>query len=180
MQIELAQLASELGTTDRTLRRALRQGLIQANRPSQRTLDIGVAEQSYLRRHWSGLAALRGALRTEPSISLAVLFGSRARGDAHDGSDVDILVSFRAGADRREIGGRLTTAIDLPVRLVSLDDADPFPILLSEIVRDGRVLVDREGGWPELKARAATIDRAAKRERKRIENEFASTFKRAA
>ena len=40
------------------------------------------------------VADLRRALRTEPNVRLAVLYGSLARGDEDAGSDLDLLVSL--------------------------------------------------------------------------------------
>ena len=44
---------------------------------------------------WSLLSALRRALRTEPNVRLAVVYGSFARGDDVSDSDLDLLVSLR-------------------------------------------------------------------------------------
>src|SRR5438270_4826625 len=93
--MSLRTLAGELETTDRTLRRAFRQGMFRATRPSARKLDLPLAERVYLRRAWPLLSSLRGALRTEPSVGLAVLFGSRARGDERAESDVDLVLELR-------------------------------------------------------------------------------------
>ncbi len=169
-------MADELRTTDRTLRRAVREGLVRAERPSPRKLDIALAERVYLRRAWPFLARLRGVLRTEPGISLAVLFGSRARGDEHPNSDVDLLVRLRDGADRWSLASRVSDRVGLRVQLVSLEDAEDAPLLLAEVLREGRVIVDRDGGWGALLQRRTAVERAAARERRRIDAEFASLF----
>ena len=135
-----------------------------------------MAERAYLHRAWPLLAGLREALRTEPALSLAVLFGSRARGDDHPGSDVDLLVCLRGAANRREIASRLAERLGLRVQIVTLDDAKSAPLLLAEVMREGRVLIDRTGEWPDLLRQRNRIDRAAERERRRIDHEFAATF----
>ena len=76
-------------------RRAVVQDLLRAERPSPRTLEIPVKEREFLRRSWQLLSLLRKALRTEPTVALAVLFGSAARGEMHSESDVDVLVALR-------------------------------------------------------------------------------------
>jgi predicted nucleotidyltransferase len=148
MRTRLVELAAELGTTDRTLRRALQQGLVRARRDSPRTLDVAASERAYLRRAWALLSSLRRALRTEPGVTLAVLFGSRARGDDRPGSDVDLLLDLRAGTDRRAVAARLSDQTGLRVRVLTLDDAWRAPLVLAEVLRDGRALVDRDAQWP--------------------------------
>lgn len=176
MNVTLSTLAAELATTDRTLRRAVDQGLLKAHRPSPRKLDMSVKERAFLRQSWPLLRGLREAFRTEPAVALAVLFGSRARGDGHPRSDVDVLVDLREGADKRAIASRLSGRLQHRVQLVTREEAEKTPLLLAEILRDGRVLVDREGLWPELNSRAPSIQKAADRERQRVAREFAESF----
>jgi predicted nucleotidyltransferase len=172
----LPALAEELQTTDRTLRRAVSQGLVRAERPSPRTLTLPVAERVYLRAGWQLLSALRAALRTEPAVRLAVLFGSRARGDHRPDSDVDLIVVLGDPSKRFDLRERLESVLDLPVQLVLADDATRAPLLIEQVVLEGRVLVDRENGWAELTRRRAAIHRAAARERRRIDEEFHTAF----
>jgi predicted nucleotidyltransferase len=176
VQTSLSELAEELGTTDRTLRRAVQQGLLRARRPSPRTVDVPLAERVYARRSWSLLSSLREALRTEPAVSMAVLFGSRSRGDDHALSDVDVLVRLRRDADPHALAARLSERVGHRVQAVMLDDAGQKPLLLAEIVREGRVLVDRDGAWSALLAQHDRIERAARREQRRIDDRFAAAF----
>ncbi len=176
MRTNLAELADELETTDRTLRRAVQQGLLRGHRPSPRTLDLQLAERVYARRAWPLLSSLREALRTEPAVSTAVLFGSRARGDDHPLSDIDLLVHLRGDVDPHEIATRLSERGGHRVQVVLLEDARQKPLLLAEIIREGRVLVDRDGTWPALLAERSRIERAARRERRRIDERFAAAF----
>lgn len=172
----LPSLAEELRTTDRTLRRAVEQGLIRASRPSPRRLELPPAERVYLRANWQTLARLRSALRTEPGVALAVLFGSRARGDHRPNSDVDVLVALKDSSKRRRLVERVESALGVPVQLVVLEDAQRAPLLMDEVVREGRVLVDRVGAWPTITRRREEIRRAATRERRRIDDEFETIF----
>ena len=176
METNLQGLAAELQTTDRTLRRAVAQGLLRAERPSPRKLDISLAERVYLRRSWALLSSLREAMRTEPNVSFAALFGSRARGVEDDASDVDLLVALREGADRWVLADRLSERVGVDVQIVDLDDALAAPLLLAEALREGRVLVDRDAVWPSLTRRLPQIERDAASERARIAEEFERAF----
>ena len=145
---QLTNIATALSTTDRTLRRAASQGLIRVERDSARRQRIPLREQRYLQTHWPLLRDLRAALRTEPSVRVAVLFGSAARGDDDRDSDVDIAVELRT-YDALALSGiedRLSRAIGRRVDLRPLPDARGHAMLWSEILLHGRVLVDRKGG----------------------------------
>jgi predicted nucleotidyltransferase len=176
----LPELAAELEANDRTLRRAAELGLLRLNRPSPRKVNVPIAERIYLRRHWRFLSDLREALRTEPAVAFAVLFGSRARGDERVDSDVDLIVGFRHRSDRREVEARLSRRLDLAVHIVKFEDARVAPRLLAEVIREGRVIVDREGAWSRLTVDRDRIAQAASRETRRINSEFERTFQSAA
>ncbi len=176
MKVGLVTLAAELATTDRTLRRAVAEGLLRAERPSPRKLEIPVKEREFLRRSWHLLSLLRRAFRTEPTVALAVLFGSAARGEMHSESDVDILVALREGADARALASRLSERVGLRLQLVTLEDAQRAPLLLAEVLREGRVLVDREHRWPRLRQQRSKVERAAAAERDRVDREFSELF----
>lgn len=174
--MNLAQdLARDLGTTDRSIRRALNDGLIRGERPSPRKMLVPARERVYLRAHWSLLSGLRRALRTEPNVKLAVLYGSFARGEADPDSDVDVLVELvrddapRAAALRR----RLELVVGREVGLARLPVVESgSPLLLAEVLKEGRVLVDRADRWAGLRARRASIERRARRA---YEQEMAAT-----
>ncbi|HEX3391067.1 MAG TPA: nucleotidyltransferase domain-containing protein, partial [Solirubrobacteraceae bacterium] len=110
---------------------------------------------------------LRAALRTEPNVSLAVLFGSVARGDDYAGSDVDVLVGLREPGLKNLVAmtRRLDRRTELPLEVVALEDALRRPALMVEILRDGRVLVDRDGTWQKLRAEVADFDAQARERR---------------
>jgi predicted nucleotidyltransferase len=161
----LDDLARELGLSERTLRRAVASGTIRAERPSPRRLRLSEDEREWVLRHWPTVARLREELRTEPSVRLAVLFGSSARGREHRRSDVDLLVELDAPTRDQlaRLEERLSSAADREVRLVSARDTRGSPGLLADALRDGRVLVDRDGLWPRLKRREPSVRRAAER-----------------
>lgn len=161
---ELDLLALDLGANSRTLRRAARRGAIRVHRVSPNKPTIDLAERRYLDAHWPLLAKLARALRTEKNVRLAVLFGSAARGDDRPGSDVDLLVDLADYGRRLPIARlelRLEEALGRPVQVVALRDAQASPALLSEAVADGRVIVDRDGGWLRLKRRKPRLRRLA-------------------
>lgn len=160
---ELALLAEELGTTDRTLRRAVAEGLIRAERPSPRTIELTAAERAYLRRGWIRLAALRRVLRTEPNVETAVLFGSVARGTDHEGSDIDLLVALRNDdlAAAIQLEARLEERLGAKVQVTRFTDARGSSALLAEVLRDGRVLVERGESWARLRRRERRVLREA-------------------
>jgi len=163
---DLARLSAALDTSERTLRRAAAAGLVRADRLSERRLRVPDAERRYLTSHWPVLSGLRAALRTEPNIRLAVLFGSTARGDDGPRSDVDVLVWVRSPGRFRlmELEDRLSTSVGRRVELVRLSDAKRDPVLLSEVIADGRLLVDRDNLWPRLAADRHAIRDQAERE----------------
>jgi predicted nucleotidyltransferase len=164
---ELALLAREVGVHERTLRRAVTEGSLRAVRPSPRTLDMPLSEREYVRRSWKLLSALRTALRTEHNVRFALLFGSAARGTSTPGSDVDVLVALRDPRLERivELSAKLTAATGRRVDVVRLDDAQTEPSFLADVIADGRVLVDREGLWPRLRSREASLRRVGRRGR---------------
>jgi predicted nucleotidyltransferase len=150
----LRSLARHLDIPERTLRRAAAEGLLRGRRVSPRRFETSLREEAYLRRHWPLLSDLRAALRTEPNVRLAVLFGSQATGDATNRSDIDILVGLSDASAARvaELTGRLERRLDRDVQLVRLRDAEDDPSLMADALDKGRVLVDRERRWAELKA----------------------------
>ena len=105
----LANLAREVGVTERTLRRAVNEGALRANRPSPRKLELSLSEDLYVRSHWPLIAKLRATLRTERNVRFAMLFGSAARGEDTGRSDVDVIADLRDSSFDRV----LDLAVDL-------------------------------------------------------------------
>jgi len=162
----LHDLAGELRVSERTLRRAVADGTIRGSRPSVRRLTISQGERDWVLRYWPMIARVRAALRTEPSVRLAVLFGSRARGRDHGRSDLDVLLELDGASPGRlaALEERLTAVAGQDVQLVWLGDAQGSASLMAEVLRDGRVLVDRAGLWPRLKRRERRVVEAARRQ----------------
>jgi predicted nucleotidyltransferase len=167
---DLDLLALELSVNGRTLRRAAGRGTIEIRRHGERRSEVSVAEAEYLRRHWALLAALVRELRTVPYVRLAVVFGSAARGELREHSDLDVLVRLAGGGlvRRASLLERLEEAGGRAVQLVELDDAVEAPLLLADVLRDGRVLVDRDGDWPRLKRGEQSLRRRSARAERQL------------
>ncbi|HET9677747.1 MAG TPA: nucleotidyltransferase domain-containing protein [Solirubrobacterales bacterium] len=166
---ELELLAQQVGANERTLRRALSQGALRAERPTPRKLKISAAEKRYLRRSWKLLSALRTALRTEQNVRFALLFGSAARGEDSPASDIDLLVEMRDPSLARiaDLEAKLEALIGRRVDVLALDDARGSSRLLAEALAEGRVLVDRENRWPQLHGEARALRRHARDDTRR-------------
>jgi predicted nucleotidyltransferase len=171
--LALAQIAKTLGTGERTLRRAIADGTIHVAPGASRPLLLTPEEAEYLRRHWGELGGLRQLLRTEPNVALAVVFGSFARGEEQPDSDLDIVVALRRpdplGLER--LRGRLQPHLNRSLQVIALADVERSPSMMYELLRDGRVLVDREDRWTGLQARRSSVARAARAEGRRIEDD---------
>jgi predicted nucleotidyltransferase len=163
--VELAVLADELGVDGRTLRRAAADGTIRYERASARRQRVSEDERRYLGEHWQLLSALRSALRTEPNVRLAVLYGSAARGDDVADSDVDLLVSLcedRADAAVK-LAVRVERAIGRDVDVARLNRVrDTAPLLLLQAIDEGRLVLDRDEEWSDLKTDRSEIAQRAR------------------
>lgn len=83
-------------------------------------------------------------LRSNPLVVLAFLFGSRGRGKARDGSDVDVAVYLRPPYTPRDVAtiwSRLEDITRTGVDLVVLNDAPPG---ISWSAMTGKVLVNKD------------------------------------
>jgi predicted nucleotidyltransferase len=104
---------------------------------------------------------LNRVLSTRPQVRLALLFGSRARGSEHPGSDVDVAV-LAPGEDLLALGSQLSQAVGTTVDLVSLED--PGFALLEELVRDSVPIYEAAAGngarWRSHALSELDLDRA--------------------
>lgn len=157
-------MASGLGCSERTLRRCFNEGLVRGQRLGGRgEVWIPPEEERYLRQHWPLLNRLRNALRTEPSVGFAVLFGSTAVGENRPDSDIDLLIDHTSG-DLIEVVGlqrRLRDRVGKEVHVVLLEDARQSPALLGDVLAEGRVVVNRGDAWAGLLGSRKEINRAA-------------------
>ncbi len=159
MGLVLAGSATELGCSERTLRRYIDGGMLRGRRVARGQLELSEAEARYLRGHWGLLSKLMASLRTEREVRLAVLFGSTATGEDTPVSDVDLLIVHRRSewAAQTSLRSRLRRALGMPVDIVTLEHAEAMPSLLADVLREGRLLIDRDGLWGELQQRREEI-----------------------
>jgi predicted nucleotidyltransferase len=166
----LSTSAERLGCSERTLRRYVNEGLLRGRRVARRRLELSCAEEEYLAAHWALLSELRTALRTERAARLVVLFGSTATGEDHGSSDVDLLVVHNENGPRplARLQMRLRHVLGRSVDVVGLEQAETMPTLLADILREGRVLIDRDGLWEGLQGRLPEVSVAAAREEREV------------
>ena len=119
--------------------------------------------------------ALRSTLEAHP-VRLAILFGSRARGDTHSRSDVDIVVEFdglRPG-DEGFNEAFFGLGADLSETLES-DDVDVLevhtlsPTLARSVFEDGVLLLGSEGRAVALREELTTSDTDDRSPRERLD-----------
>lgn len=179
---ELQLLATQIGANERTLRRAFNEGTLRAERPTPRKLKLDPAEKRFMRRSWGLLAALREALRTEHNVRFALLFGSAARGDDGEKSDIDLIVELRDSSLARvvDLELKLEGLLERPVDVLTLEDAGANPVLLAEAVAEGRPIVDREDRWAQLSSEAEAIDRRARNHLRQRRNQALAGISRLA
>jgi predicted nucleotidyltransferase len=161
----LRRVAAQVSIPERTLRRAASEGLVRGERISPRRFRITLREEAYLRVYWGLLRGLRAALRTEPNVRLAVLFGSTATGGDSERSDLDVLVALHDPDVSRvaDLARRLSRRVDREVQLVRLAEAQSSPKLMVDVIEQGRVLVDRDDLWSGLQRSEARWRRLARR-----------------
>lgn len=160
---DLDLLAGQVGVSARTLRRAVNEGTLRGERSSPRRLRLTATEKQYVLNRWHLLARLRAVLRTEPNVRFALLFGSTARGEDTEASDIDLLVEMREPSLIRlvDLELKLEALLGRSVDLLSLADVESNPLLFAEALREGRVIVDREDRWTELRSQTAQAERRA-------------------
>lgn len=171
--MSVTELAQQLGTTDRTLRRLATLGTIRTGSRRGGPARALLHEASYLKEHWSVLSDLRAALRTEPRVVAALLFGSVAAGNDTPQSDIDLAVAFDGDHDLTELHRlrmRLSRKIGRRVDLFDIDDLLVQPELLASVLHNARPVVDRAYVWPRLRAarRALLRQPPAGRRRRRL------------
>lgn len=155
----LARVANEVGCSERTLRRYAQEGLIESRNPTGRGIELPMSEELYLKRHWALLSQLKGALRTERDVRLAVLFGSTARGDDRSDSDIDVMVLRHSSSQRMRaaLSVRLRHSLERSAHLIDLEQAQESSMLLADILREGRPLLDREQLWTALRGQLSEV-----------------------
>jgi predicted nucleotidyltransferase/uncharacterized protein YutE (UPF0331/DUF86 family) len=91
-----------------------------------------------------GSEQVAGVLKRHPSVLAALLFGSRARGSAAEGSDFDIAILAEQPLTLEEletIAAELAAALGVPADKVDVVDLQAAPNeLLYKVIRDGELL----------------------------------------
>lgn len=110
-------------------------------------------------------------------VVFAVLFGSHARGEADEASDVDVALRFPEGMDAHE-QFRLRNRIDADLqgyadRFVDVSDVDSLPTPVAfAAVRDGVVLAGDEQAVDSYREQVEQTYEESADERKRERREF--------
>ena len=152
---------------ERSLRRLAQAGAIRRSGP--RTLRPG--ERRYIRTHGAVLAAIRSALRTEPSLRTVVLFGSVARGTDRPDSDIDLAVAPSPSSEVAErVSAKIRAATGRDVDLVDWHAARLSADLAPRLLRDGRPLRDADRDWMSLQAERRNVLRRGRRRQAAWEN----------
>lgn len=114
-------------------------------------MDLELNQESYIRDPSSFIQWCIAR-----SIEVCVVFGSRARGSDHPGSDFDLAVkpmAMPAPLERVAWQSQLEQIVDAEVSLVVLT-VDTDPVLGWEIARDGKLVYEcEEGRWMGERAR---------------------------
>jgi predicted nucleotidyltransferase len=102
---------------------------------------------------------LQGYFSKYAGMRLAVLFGSRARGDAHCASDVDIGIILDHKPDLIELGGIVASSGELACKKVDLLELEGLPssnpLLAYRIAVEGHLLFEAEAElWLDYRNRA--------------------------
>ncbi len=128
--------------------------------------------------HWVLLQALVAALRTEPGVEAAILFGSVAKGTDRVDSDVDLAVKLRGDESTwvPALERRVGRAVGRPVHVIRLEDGLADPRFALEIVDHGRPLTDRGEVWASLRRSLAGLPRKARAHAAACEREMAAAW----
>lgn len=94
-------------------------------------------------KHARELELVSRALARFPKVSLALVFGSIARGTARDDSDLDVAIAG-IGVDVLDVAAALSREVGRDVQVVRLEDAS-IP-LLDEIIDHGVVVHEGRPG----------------------------------
>lgn len=84
-------------------------------------------------------------LDRRPGVDTLWVYGSEATGRAGAGSDLDLAALFRdrpSAVELVELRSEAEALVGRPVDLVDLDDASP--LLAHQVLKHGRLLVDRD------------------------------------
>ena len=144
MVSKLTNLLEITGASPDTLSRSMALGTIRAEKRGARGFVTVEGENLYLTKEWDLISRLRRGLRTEPTVGAAYLFGSHARNDAVDSSDIDLMIVPKFPKDiiwESCLARRLSNLLGGKVDLVIFSNLRKGEQL--EIFEQGRLIVDR-------------------------------------
>lgn len=155
-----------LRVSNKTLWSWYKKGLIRAVRlPSGRLRYYKSDIDAILRgkRAENMIEKLREALEKEENVIVAYLYGSRARGDYHEKSDVDIAVLVKSLPSPEEnpfyevdLSLKLSKAISADVEIKVLNDK-PL-VFLCQVLRHGKLIISKDERT-RVKFETSTLDR---------------------
>ena len=146
---EVAKVARTRNLLARAYRRIPREELVDVARKALAAAPRLLEELSRIAESLGvdpplGSEQVAGVLKRRPNIVAALLFGSRARGSAAEGSDFDVaILSERPLAleELEAIAAELAAALGVPADKVDVVDLRAAPNeLLYRVIRDGRLL----------------------------------------
>ncbi|MDI6736076.1 MAG: nucleotidyltransferase domain-containing protein [bacterium] len=84
--------------------------------------------------------SIRGVLkelRNDKKISIAILYGSYAKGREHRRSDIDLALYIKAKDEKeeRKIIDNILMSVDRDVSILRLDDEDESPFVVQEALK---------------------------------------------
>ena len=88
---------------------------------------------------------LNHVLAAEP-VYRAILFGSYAKGNADENSDVDIVIDSRGELHGLQFYGVLSSiaeSLNKPVDLIEISELQPNSHILNDIIKEGVILYER-------------------------------------
>jgi predicted nucleotidyltransferase len=89
------------------------------------------------------IIAVLSELRSSEKLSVALLFGSYAKGVQHSRSDIDLAIAIPLAAQdcEMEITDRILMATERPISILRIDDLEESPLVVQESLK-GIHLVD--------------------------------------
>ena len=129
--------------------------------------SLASGEAEWLQSHASLLSALQDALEQEPTVRLAFIFGSQAKGTNQPDSDLDLVIDVAGDSDYGQIHRHLSSRLGLQVDLFLLSWLEPA--YLAPMLEVARCVLDKDNWWsnlPSHKAAASAAILAAKEQAK--------------
>ena len=167
---DISGLIAMFKVSQDTILRLIQLGSIKGIWKGPRKFTLAAGEMEYLEKEWATIDGLRKALRTEPLVRTAILFGSHSIGSSRPDSDIDLFVGLKEkiSFERFEaLRSRLNRILGVYVDLYADYEIWSQPLLIRKIAEEGRPLIKREIGKKTL-----AIGRRAARGKTKLLEEF--------